>query len=126
MNSKWKKFVTWYMATRNAATDVHQARMALNTEYTLDEWLKQQDSTRKDCISCAGAMLPMTGRPLGEEWRYYRHCDFYKENCFCGIDAGECESRDKNLKYANAFERWELARKHRNDSFKALFHLKRK
>ena len=83
-------------------TDVHQARMAPNTEYTLDEWLKQQDSTRKDCISCAGAMLPMTGRSLGEERRYYRHCDFYKENCFCGVDAGECESRDKNLKYANA------------------------
>lgn len=124
MKNKLEKFLTWCAATGHARTNMYQARAALHKEYSFDDWLKQGDATRQDCISCAGAVLSLTGRPCGEEWRYYRHCKFYKENTFCGVADGGCESREKNLKHADAIARWEAARKHRRSSFKALFHFK--
>jgi hypothetical protein len=124
MKSKLKKYLTWCAAAKNAYAKKYQARAALYKEYDFDEWLKSDDITRKDCIVCSGAMLPMVGRPTGEDLRYYKHCKFYKADAFCGVADGGCDNRAKNLHYADMIARYDLARTHRQASFKALFHLK--
>ena len=125
MQGKLKTYLIWCAATGKARQDMHVARAALNKEYSFDEWLRQQDSTRQDCISCADAVLPLAGRPVGKEWRYYRHCDFYKFDGFCGVAEGGCPNRARNLKYGDSVARYDLMCKRRRESFKALFRFDR-
>lgn len=124
MKKKLKNYFAWCAVTGRANKAMCQAELALQTKYDSEEFVHQDNITRKDCIAYAVELLQDTGRSdAGTAVTPFQHkyCDFYKRGAFCGVAENGCKNWAKNLYYADKVMRYKLARKRRHASFKALF-----
>ncbi|MBO4683310.1 MAG: hypothetical protein J5611_01890 [Alphaproteobacteria bacterium] len=124
MKKKLKNYFVWCAVTGRASKAMCQAELALKTKYDSEEFVHQDNITRKDCIAYAVDPVLEPGRDeVGTAVIpfQYKYCDFYKKGVFCGVAENGCKNRTKNLDCANKVMRYKSARKRRGASFKALF-----